>query len=244
MAAKIIDRMTNVRTLKLAHGVATTLHEVVVNNGLLLIALGVYLSSDTGVFAYFGKIDMEKKAALALVPGDKVYWDATAEEITDVEAGNTRAGFVVEAVAGSGTRVKILMVPNSGADENQFIAVPLKDFVANTTVLQGCFPVNKAMRIVNIWVAALVVPIDADGDHTLAITNYDLSATTDDNLLVAATFDMESLTAKNSEALALTATSADLILAAGDMVHAALVNNTGAIDTDMVGGTLLFEIEA
>lgn len=233
----------NIRTLKLAFGTLTTLYQVLVNNGQVIIATDIYLSSETGIYIYRGKVELDKNTSIAFSVGDIVYWDATAEELTTVATGNTKAGMVLEAVLAAATSAVIMLHENRSVSGNEIVAVPINVLTANTTVIQGCLAISKATRIVGIQIAAHVAPIDADGDSTLAITNYDLSATTDDNLLAAATFDLETLTAKNAEALSLTTTLADLILAAGDYVFASLVNSSAAIDTAMVGAVLLFELE-
>jgi predicted RecA/RadA family phage recombinase len=52
------------------------------------------------------------KAAVAVVPGDKAYWDDTAKVMTDVSAGNTLRGVFTETV---GTGVLFCDVRLSGA---------------------------------------------------------------------------------------------------------------------------------
>ncbi len=119
--------------------------------------------------------------------------------------------------------------------EAKTISIVMPLVTVNGTKNFGIFAVSRAIRINKISIASVTKPADADGVITLAIKNYDLSATTDDNLLVAATFNLEGLTAKNSEDLSLTATVADLILAVGDMIHGSIVNDSAAIETDLTG---------
>ena len=111
---------------------------------------------------------------------------------------------------------------------------------ANTTQYTGVFAVSRAMTITGARVAFQAAPASTSGTVTIALTNYDLSATTDDNLLSAATFDLETLTAKNSTALTLSATATDLVLAAGDYVYVTIISNNADM-TGALGGVLTLE---
>lgn len=127
--------------------------------------------------------------------------------------------------------------------ERKKVSVPLPALTANTTVYQGLLVIQEKVRVMAISIAAQTKPADADGTCTLAITNYDISAAAGDNLLSAATVDLEALTNLTASDLTLTATVADLILDDGDYVYASLVNNSAAIDTNMAGGVVTIEYE-
>lgn len=126
------------------------------------------------------------------------------------------------------------------AFERISVALPL--FTVNGTAHGGIFVVHGALRIMAISVCCEVIPADPDGLATLAVENYDLSATADDNLLSTATVDMEALTAQTSSDLTLTSTTADLTLADGDFIHATLVNDSAAM-TNWAGAVLTIEYE-
>lgn len=120
----------------------------------------------------------------------------------------------------------------TGAGPKHYVSVPL-GATANATTYTGVFVAHRAMTITKASVAFVAVPASTLGTATLALTNYDLSATTDDNLLSTATIDLEGLTNKTASDLTLTATSADLVLADGDYVYATIISN----NADMTGGT-------
>ena len=103
----------------------------------------------------------------------------------------------------------------------------------NDTVHFGVFIAQRPVTINKISVAFYAKPSSASGTVLLKVQNYDLSATTDDNLLSTATFDLETLTSRQSKALTLTSTSADLILGSGDFIWIEIASN----NTDMIGGT-------
>lgn len=150
---------------------------------------------------------------------------------------------IVLTAAGAEDELPVVLLVSPAATR-QSVSVPLPAFTANSTVYAGLLPVTRAMRITKISLGVHTLPVDADGTCLLSITNYDLSATADDNLLSAASVNLESESvAKSGEELALTATAADLVLAAGDFIFATLVNNSAAIDTAMVGGVIHIEYD-
>jgi hypothetical protein len=151
------------------------------------------------------------------------------------------AGIVVEETDAEDDLGSVLLFTPSPTRQYASVAIP--DLTANTTGRVGLLAVQQALKVTKISIASYNKPADADGVITLAITNYDQSATADDNLLVAATFDLESLTAKESEKLALTATAADLILAANDFIFADFVNDSAAIDTNLGGAVIVIEYD-
>lgn len=149
---------------------------------------------------------------------------------------------VVEAATAEDELASVDLLDPSPA--RQSVSVPLPALTANNAVVVGLLPVDRAIRITKIAIACTTIPVDADGTCLLAISNHDKSGSADDNLLGAATFDLEGISAaKETEALTLTATAADLILAAGDFVFATLTSDSAAIDTNMAGASLVIEFD-
>ena len=128
-----------------------------------------------------------------------------------------------------------------GEPETQIVSVPI-GYTQNTTVYTGCIAVTQTMQITAVTIASVTKPADADGTITLALTNRDVSVPAGDNLLVGATFDLESLTALTSEDLALTATAADLIIENTDFVYATVISNGATIETAPAGLVLTFHL--
>ena len=116
--------------------------------------------------------------------------------------------------------------------DTKVVSVPI-NFTANTTNVFGVFASDGVWTITAMSAVMHAIPVSSAGTATLAIANYDLSTTTDDNLLSTATVDAEGWTNATVVDLTPTATGADLVLADGDFVHATLVSN----NVDLTGGT-------
>lgn len=102
----------------------------------------------------------------------------------------------------------------------------------NVATSFGLLPVIEAVTITAMEIGFVVVPASALGTVTLEVYNRDGGAASD-NLLNAATYDLEGLTNMVAAPLTLTATGADLILAATDFVYCTITSN----NADMTGGT-------
>jgi hypothetical protein len=187
------------------------------------------------------------RAGAALPMGTEV----TLEYVSATDAGKAipvtgnyecALGLVVEPVDAEDELATIYLYGQNVRSKRKLASVQLAAFTANTTVRQGGLPVNRAIKITGLWLAAHTIPVDADGTCLVAVFNYDKSATTDDALL-AASFNAETLVAKETTALTLTATGADLVLEAGDFVYVDLINNSAAIDTNWAGAALTIEYE-
>lgn len=126
-----------------------------------------------------------------------------------------------------------------GTGPKHYVSIPL-GCVANTTTTTGVFVAHRAMTITKASIAFVAKPTSAGGTVTFALTNYDLSATADDNLQSAATIDLEALVDKTTTDLTLTAVAADLVLADGDFIYASVVSNNADI-TGGTGGVLTIE---
>lgn len=167
--------------------------------------------------------------------------DAGKGQSANGERQCARARVLIAAGAEDELPVVLLQSP---AATRQSVSVDIGVFTANATRRVGLLAVTRAIRITKIAIAIHTLPADADGAMTLAITNYDSSATADDNLLTAATENLKTLTvAKVAEDLVLTATAADLVLGAGDYVFASLVHDAAAIDTNMAGAVVTIEFD-
>lgn len=90
-----------------------------------------------------------------------------------------------------------------------------------------------ACKVLSISAYATTAPASAGGTYTLAVDGGG------NNLLGAATFDLEGLTDATVEALTLTSTTADLTLSADDVVKLDLVSN----NADLTGDDLVIVIE-
>jgi len=120
----------------------------------------------------------------------------------------------------------------TGAGLKHYVSVPLA-ITANATAYTGVFVAHRAMTITKASVAFVAKPASTGGGVTLALSNYDLSATTSDNLLSTATIDLEGLTNLTASDLTLTSTAADKVLADGDFVYVTIISD----NADMTGGT-------
>jgi hypothetical protein len=160
--------------------------------------------------------------------------NVTLSGTVTIAQGKTRRFLCV--VTGAAT----VTIYDLGNPTRLVMTVPL-GFTHSVATVTGCLAVTQTMQVRSISVASTIKPADADGTITLAISNYDSSVTTDDNLLVAATFDLESIaTAKIAEDLALTATGADLIVENGDFIYATVTSNGATIEGLPTGLCLTF----
>lgn len=107
------DSLQNHRTLKLAHSAAVVAGEIIVSNNRVLIATNVVAISVDGVYVYYGGVNLPKKSGTAFTAlKDRVYWDESAEEITDVAAGNIPCGYCARDAASSDTTIRIHLDQN------------------------------------------------------------------------------------------------------------------------------------
>lgn len=246
ISAKFIDGSSNVRTLRLDFGAAVTAKDVVVDRGNVLIAVVTALINVETTYAYWGKIEFDKQAALAIKANQVVYWNvaglfATTDVVTD-GVTNTKIGICVKDVAGAGTKVEAMLQPN--VSETVLISIPIDAITANTTTIFGALSLGRALNIKRISLSAQVIPIDDDGTLLLEVKARDVSAPADDNLLASANFNMEGITAAQvSEDIPLTLVEADLQLAATDSIFFNIISDSAAISTPMQGGNITVEAD-
>lgn len=99
------------RTLKLAHTADVEQYEVIVVNGQVLVATDAYAADEVGIYIFRGPVEFDKEAALAVAPGEVVYWDGTANEADKTDT-NTKAGICKEASAAAATTVLVELLEN------------------------------------------------------------------------------------------------------------------------------------
>ena len=127
-----------------------------------------------------------------------------------------------------------------GPGPKHYVSVPVLAPAGALTTVTGVFIAHRACTITGGKLVFLAYPSSAASDYTFALTNYDLSATADDNLLSTATITLDAGVAKTATDLVLTVTGADLVLAAGDNIRATIIcaNADGVAGT---GGVLTLE---
>ena len=60
-----------------------------------------------------GVVELNKTSALAIVVGDKVYWDNAAKEVNKTASGNTAIGYAIKAAANPSPTVEVKLIPLS-----------------------------------------------------------------------------------------------------------------------------------
>jgi predicted RecA/RadA family phage recombinase len=115
MATGIIaDSIQNTRTLPLAHSAAVEAGEIIVDNGTVLVAINKAAANEKNAYVYMGKCIFPKVAGTAANPGDKLYWDAAANNVTKTVSTNTRCGMCIEAASAADTTVVLMLLPAQG----------------------------------------------------------------------------------------------------------------------------------
>ena len=108
----IIRDSVAAKTLKHDHTAALVRHEVLVLNGNVVVAVNASLADVENAFVYRGKVEFPKLAALAIEPGEVVYWDDTNRECNKTSAGNTKCGICVEASEAADSVVLVALHEN------------------------------------------------------------------------------------------------------------------------------------
>lgn len=172
----IVDSISNARTLVLAHTAAVAAGEIIVSNGLALIAVAAKDANVAGVYVYMGKVSMPKAAPLVINVGDKVYFDGSANNITKTAAGNTQCGICIEGAASAATEVVIFLWPDNDAITTAEIA---NDAVTTAKILDANVTLAKlaaGIKPTHICIAAGEFTT-AGGDAAESITVAGLVAT-------------------------------------------------------------------
>lgn len=198
----------------------------------------------SAVVRLYGRSKMRVGGAVALNDRLVPEFVSAADAGKGVKAatGYTWVGGIVREILGTAAEDELVGVDIGIEPAFSAAHTDLPTFTANSTARVALLAVTRPIRVVRIDVVAYTIPSDADGTCTIQVINYDLSATTEDEL--AAAWNTEGLTAKTPTSLTLTATAADLILAEGDCIYAVLVNNSAAIDTNWAaaGATIEYEV--
>lgn len=101
-----------IQTLKATIATAYTANDLLLNNGLVLLAMNDSAISTEAVYAYAApKVQVPKEAALAINPGDLVYWVNANNNVNKTSAGNTKCGICVSAALAADTTVLIELRP-------------------------------------------------------------------------------------------------------------------------------------
>lgn len=103
---------------------------------------------------------------------------------------------------------------------------------ANTANSFGILPIVANCKITHISIGFVAIPASGAGTVLLEVYNRDGGAASD-NLLGAATYDLEGMTNMVAADMSLTATTADLQPDDSDFVYCVITSNNG----DMTGGT-------
>lgn len=83
---------------------------VVVNDTIGINNLPI-LDGVEGILQLSGEFELPKDAATAFAAGVTVYWDVSAQEITETATDNEYFGKVKEAAAADATTVRCLLIP-------------------------------------------------------------------------------------------------------------------------------------
>lgn len=112
MALATPRNLSDSKTLKLAVAAVVTAYEVVLNNGQVLVAVNDTAISVDNVYVYNGPVEFPKLSTDVMAPGDVVYWDDTAKNITLTVGANTKVGIVTEAAGNGVTEVEVALSEN------------------------------------------------------------------------------------------------------------------------------------
>lgn len=109
--ATIRDAITNTRTIKYAHTAAVAIGEIIMVNGVVLIAVNAALANADNAYIYSGKVEVPKNTSLQIDQWDQVYWDVADDEVNKSPAGNTLLSYCLEDAASSAATVVIMLQP-------------------------------------------------------------------------------------------------------------------------------------
>lgn len=132
--AVVRDNIANVRTVKYAHSAAVVVGEVIVGNGMVLVAVNAAAINANNAYVYTGVAEFPKAASLAINEFDRVFYDAANGNITKTAGGNTFCGFCVEKAAGADTVVQVFLMPVDALAISETI---FKDVTAATISTAG-----------------------------------------------------------------------------------------------------------
>ena len=164
----------------------------------------------------------------------------TDDQTVSLTPSNVCVGRLVEFV--SSTEVGVNITGFASATSNLvYISGNLVPITAASTTYEMTLYVGIAGSDIFLTAGSYCVQVVPNyATSTLALENYDSSATTDDNLLSTATVDLEDDTAQTAVALTLTTTAADRVISSGDQIHATVaIGATEVAAGKGIGITLL-----
>ena len=147
----------------------------------------------------------------------------TDDQTVSLTPSNVCVGRIVEFVSSTEIGVDITGFAHGGSNYMYISGMVIQSTAASTTYETTLYVGIAGADIFVIAGSYCLQVVPNYATSTLALENYDSSATADDNLLTTATVDLEDDTAQTAVALALTATTADRVISSGDQIHATVV---------------------
>lgn len=164
------DSLQNSRTLKLAHTAAVTPGDIIVSNLKVLIAINTTALNVANAYVYYGAMTLPKKAATAFTAlVDRVYWDESANEITNVAIGNIPCGYCARDAASADTTIRIFLDQPNVVQSHSIIASGIFDTLGGD--------VNEAITITDALVTDIaIVTLETVGATPRTITTSKAAA--------------------------------------------------------------------
>ncbi len=96
--ARLIDGVSNVKTLKHTHDAAVEAGDVIVEAGIVLVAVNDADADEENVWAFAGRMAFDKATGVGtdISAPTLVYYDSGAEVATDEDSGNYSLGLCIE----------------------------------------------------------------------------------------------------------------------------------------------------
>lgn len=115
MKTEILSTSTGSRQLKAVMAAAVVAHDpVILPSGLVAIATNSAEAGAENVYNYEVEcLVVDKVAAQSWTGGEKVYWNAAAENFTTAASGNVLCGYVIQPAASADVRGQIQLTNNA-----------------------------------------------------------------------------------------------------------------------------------
>ena len=156
----------------------------------------------------------------------------------DASGAVTAASVTVSGAVTGGTVVATtgLTVGGDEVSTKKIVSVPIT-VTANAAVATGIVAIPEDKEQESLEVTFIAPPVSTLGTVVIAVENYDADGAADDNMLDAATEDIEAAVANTPLALTLTETAADLLLETGDYLKCTVTSDNADM-TGATGGTI------
>jgi predicted RecA/RadA family phage recombinase len=116
MSVKVREAMDRITTIKYTHSSATVKDTIYYLNGMILLAQNSADANVENVFIVKGLIEYAKVSAQAWTGGQKIYWDDSASNFTNVRTVSTiLAGYAAEAAANPTSTGFVILAPEMRA---------------------------------------------------------------------------------------------------------------------------------